>query len=75
MVKHTQTIRRQIADELFEFAWPFCEIGAKRVKIYSQTITLKTKSARTVQPCMEYCFHGWASSPNCFLDMMGKLSE
>ena len=28
MVKHTQTIRRQIADEFFECVWPFCEIGA-----------------------------------------------
>ena len=39
MVKHTQTIRRQIADELFECVWPFCEIGAWRVKVielYSQ---------------------------------------
>ena len=27
MVKHTQTIRRQFADELFECAWPFCETG------------------------------------------------
>ena len=25
MVKHTQTIRRQIADELFEWVWPFCK--------------------------------------------------
>ena len=33
MVKHTQTILRQIADELFEYAWPFCEIGDKRVSI------------------------------------------
>ena len=32
MVKHTQTIRRQIAEELFECVWSFCEIGAKRVK-------------------------------------------
>ena len=32
MVKHTQTIRQQIADESFECVWPFCEIGAKRVK-------------------------------------------
>ena len=32
MVKHTQTIRQQIADELFEYFWPFCEIGAKRLK-------------------------------------------
>ena len=28
MVKHTQTIRRQFSDELFECVWPFCEIGA-----------------------------------------------
>ena len=28
MVKHTQTIRRQIVDELFECVWRFCEIGA-----------------------------------------------
>ena len=27
MIKHTQTIRRQYADELFEFVWPFFEIG------------------------------------------------
>ena len=27
MAKHTQKIRRQIADELLERAWPFCEIG------------------------------------------------
>ena len=27
MAKHTQTIRRQIADELLECVWPFCEIG------------------------------------------------
>ena len=31
MVQHTQTIRRQFVDELFECVWPFCEIGAKRV--------------------------------------------
>ena len=32
MVKHTQTIRRDIPDELFECVWPFCEIGDKKVK-------------------------------------------
>ena len=32
MVKHTQTIRRQIADEFFECVWPFCEIDALKVK-------------------------------------------
>ena len=29
MVKHTQTIRRQIADELFECVWPFCGVALK----------------------------------------------
>ena len=28
MVKHTQTTRQQIAHELFECVWPFCEVGA-----------------------------------------------
>ena len=30
MVKHTQTIRRQIVDELFQCVWPFCGIGASK---------------------------------------------
>ena len=32
MVKHTLTIRRQFADELFECVWPFCGVDAYRVK-------------------------------------------
>ena len=28
MVKQTQTVRRQIADELFECVSPFCGVGA-----------------------------------------------
>ena len=28
MVKHTQIIRRQFEDKLFECVWPFCGIGA-----------------------------------------------
>ena len=31
MAKHTQTIRRQFADDLFECVWPFCGIGAWKV--------------------------------------------
>ena len=27
MVKHTQTTRRQFADELFECIWPFCGVA------------------------------------------------
>ena len=29
MAKHTQTIRRQIADELFECVWPFVKLTLK----------------------------------------------
>ena len=36
MVKWTQTI--QIADELFECVWPFCGVGAERVKNYLKQI-------------------------------------
>ena len=39
MTEHTQTIRRQFADELLECVWPFCGTGhfvglalAQRVK-------------------------------------------
>ena len=35
MVKHTQTIRRQFADGLFKYVWPFCEIDVKRVNVLS----------------------------------------
>ena len=33
MVKYTQTIRRQLADELFEGILPFHRVGAERVKV------------------------------------------
>ena len=29
MAKHTQTIRRQYADELFEYVWPFVGLVLK----------------------------------------------
>ena len=29
MIKHTQTIRPQFADELFERVWPFCDTELK----------------------------------------------
>ena len=40
MVKHNQTIRRILADELFEYVWPFCVVGFKgfgmRLDAYSE---------------------------------------
>ena len=32
MVKDTETIPRQFVDKLFEYVWPFCDVGAERVK-------------------------------------------
>ena len=42
MVKHTQTIRREFADELSGRVRPFCEVGLKGLKII-KTKTLKSK--------------------------------
>ena len=33
MVKHSQTISQQSANELFECVWPFCKIGASRFNV------------------------------------------
>ena len=41
MAKHTQTICRQKADELFECVWPFCGVGAWRVKVLNLRIFKK----------------------------------
>ena len=41
MVKHSQTIRQQFAGELFECVWPFCGIGALRVKMFFQIFVSK----------------------------------
>ena len=47
MVKHTQIIRQQIANEFFECVWPFCGVGALRVNkttiiaIYIRFTTVK----------------------------------
>ena len=53
MVKHTQTIRRQTADELFERVWPFCEIGAKRVKAVNY---FRKRSTLDVWQDLEYAY-------------------
>ena len=38
MVKHTKTIRRQIAKELFECVWPFLGL-ARKIAIKTANIT------------------------------------
>ena len=51
MFKHTQKIRRQKADELFECVWPLCGIGAERVK------TKKTMNIELVPETVLYQLH------------------
>ena len=29
----------------------------------------------TILPCMEYCFHVWAGSPSCYLELLFKLEK
>ena len=42
MVKHTQTIRREIADELFECVWPFCTAD-KFLSVFDHFVELAIK--------------------------------
>ena len=47
MVKHTQTIRFQFPDELFECVWSFCGVGAERVKVHF----IEKPMVNAWQPC------------------------
>ena len=29
----------------------------------------------TIRPCMEYCCHIWAGTPDCYLDLLDKLQK
>ena len=40
MATHTQTIRRQIADELFECVWPFVNLALKGLKSFSSNVII-----------------------------------
>ena len=48
MIKHTQTIHWQIANEMFEFFLSFCEIGVLRVKMNSVKLN-KTNFGPAIQ--------------------------
>ena len=56
MVKHTQTIRRQIAAELFECVRPFCEIGVERVnsKNLDSEVTLNSTEELITKKSVKY---------------------
>ena len=48
MVKHTQTIRRQFADELTECVWPFVILALKGLK------KINSESFRNLREIMAY---------------------
>ena len=55
MLRHTQTIHRQIADELFECVSRFCEIDAYKVKVlkalkFSALLMLESRAFQILGP-------------------------
>ena len=51
MVKHTQTIRRLLPRNCFESVWPFCEVGAERVKTWSSKSS-KWQRIESIASCL-----------------------
>ena len=54
----------------------FKKIGAVicSIKFLSPEVALYLCKS-TIQPCMEYCCHVWAGSPNCSLKLLDKLQK
>ena len=52
------------------------KIGAliRSMKFLSPELTLYLYKC-TICPCMEYCCHGWAGAPSCYLDLLDKLQK
>ena len=53
MIKHTQTIRRQIADELFECVLPFCVIGMLKNKHIHRHVPTQLLQANILRPMIQ----------------------
>ena len=56
MVKHTQTIRRQFVEELFERVWLFCGVGAENVKTVKMLIVDLTVTVFQIYIVKYYCY-------------------
>ena len=79
MVKHTQTIRWQFADKLFQYVWPFCGVGASGVcakfSLYSGSAALKQlnpihrkRNFFHIQPCKDYYWNVCNGAANCYFN-------
>ena len=56
MVKHTQTICRRIADELFELVWPFVGLALKELSTWVQTAVRHIKYSMGCSRVGRHCF-------------------
>ena len=43
----------------------------RSMKFHSPAALYLYKS--TIRSCMEYCCHGWAGAPSCYLELLDKL--
>ena len=59
MVKHTRTVRRQFADELFECVWPFCEIDVKKNRKFIHGWIHYSQQGFTLEQSHEQVNAGW----------------
>ena len=49
MAKHTQTFRRQFANDLFECVWPFCGLVLKGLTEYGRFYILNQISGKNIK--------------------------
>ena len=52
------------------------KIGAliRSMKFLSPEVVLYLCKS-TIRPCIEYCFHVWAGTPSCYLELLDKLQK
>ena len=44
-------------------------------KIGTLIRSMKFLSPEVAQSCMEYCCHGWAGAPSCYLELLDKIQQ
>ena len=50
------------------------EVFIRSIKFLSPEVTLYLYKS-TIRPYMEYCWHVWAGTPNCYLNLLVKLQK
>ena len=57
-----KTASKKIGALIYSTKFPFAEVTVCLLK-------------STILPCMEYCCHIWAGSPNCYFELLDKLQK